>query len=158
MFAFDPTWDSNREYTVVNRDGEVRPVSKSRIKDTDEVVGVLDPMSSYTFFFIPASQYGFYFPCEKQYEKVSDWREETFDPAAQSPTNISEARKKDNSTTTLYDSKEAIDEDVILELICSTRSMEGYSETANQELMKEVEFIRKSRLPKELRAEEGMRL
>lgn len=156
VFAFDPTWDSNYRYSVVNRDGEIRPVYEP--EETDEVVGLMDPMSSYTFFFIPASQYGLYFFDEEQHEKIGDWRQETYDPNAAAPLNLSEAIKSNRQSTVLYDSEEAIDEDVILDLIKNTRSMEGYSETANEELMKEVELIRRRIRPKELRAEDGMRL
>ena len=154
VFAFDPTWDSNYEYTVVNRNGEIRPTSK--IRESDEIIGETDPMSSYIYFFIPASQYGFYFPEEKQHERVSDWEGETFDPNTEGSSSISRANHDADSNSTLYNSAEAIDDNVILELIYHTRSMEGYSEEYNKRLIEEVKLLRDTRRPKELRAEEGM--
>ena len=43
-----------------------------------------------------------------------------------------------------------------MEIIYNTRMYEGYSPEINQELLEEVEEIRRLKAPKELRAEDGM--
>ena len=153
MYAFDCTWDSNSDVYKVIREGEEKVVREP--KENDEVVKKYDPMSRYSYFFIPADEYGMYFPGEKQFENVSEWNGKEYDPNEAALDEIPE-RSNQSTTEDTYTSTEEVSEDKLMEIIYNTRICEGYSFEINQELLEEVEEVRRLRAPKELRAEEGM--
>ncbi len=148
IYAFDCTWDSNSDFYKVIRDGEEKIVKEP--KETDEIVRQFDAMSSYRYFFIPSDEYGIYFPGEKQFENISEWHGEEYNPTESSLEEISES-SYDSKTQDTYTSIGEVDEDILMEIIYNTRMCEGYSPEINQQLLEEVKEIKRITTPKELR-------
>ena len=153
IYAFDCTWDSNSDTYKVNRNGEEKIVREP--EPTDEIIKKYDPMSRYSYFFIPSDEYNLYFPGERKFENVSEWNGKEYNP---NELGLSELPKRSSETETLdvYNTNGSIPDETIMEIIYNTRLFEGYSQEVNQELLSEIEEIRRLKAPKALRAEEGM--
>ncbi len=150
IYAFDCTWDSNSDFYMVNRDGEEKLVRMP--EETDEIIRKFDPMSSYSYFFIPSDEYGLYFPGEKQFNNISEWYGEEYNPTESSLKEIPE-RSYDSRTEDTYTSIGKVDEDKLIEIIYNTRMYEGYSYEVNQQLLNEVKEIRRLTISRKLRDE-----
>lgn len=144
-YAFDCTWDSNSDFYIVTRDGEEKLVRKP--EETDENIRQLDSMSSYRYFFIPSDEYGLYFPGEKQFENISEWHGEEYNPNESFLEEIPET-SFGSKTKDTYTSIGEVDEDILMKLIYDTRICEGYSPEVNQQLLEEVKEIRRLKVPR----------
>lgn len=150
IYAFDCTWDSNSNFHMVNRDGEEKLVREP--EETDDIIKQFDSMSSYRYFFIPSDEYGLYFPGEKQFDNISEWHGEEYNPAESSFEEIP-GRSFNSKTEDTYTSIGEVDEETLMEIIYNTRMCEGYSDEVNLQLLEEVKEIRRLTNPRKKEVE-----
>ncbi len=73
VFAFDPTWDSNQNMSVVSHfDGRIGYEIESWLKEGDKVIEKLPSDIRYLFYMVPIHEYSKYYPIEK-IEKIEKY-------------------------------------------------------------------------------------
>ena len=119
IFAFDPTWDSNQNMSLVNHsDGSVEYEVESWLKPDDTVIEKLPSDIRYLFYMIPLHEYSKYFPNE-QIEKIQKY-----------PSGELIELSEQLMTVLNYNDYEPRDKfvfDFIEELLYKVKKVEGYT-------------------------------
>ena len=130
VFAFDPTWDSNQNMSVVSHsDGSTGYEIKSWLKEGDIVIERLPSDIRYLFYMVPIHEYGKYFSKEK-IEKIKKYPSgELIELSEQLMTilNYNDHKPKDNFIFNF-----------IKELLYKVKKVEGYKDDQIEDYVRHV--------------------
>lgn len=138
VFAFDPTWDSNQNMSVVSHsDGSIGYEIQSWLKDGDTVIEKLSSDIRYLFYMIPIHEYSKYFSNEK-IEKIKKYPSgELIELSNQLMTvlNFNDHKPKDSFIF-----------DFIQELLYKVKKVEGYKDEQIKEYIHHaIEILKQDR-------------
>lgn len=120
VFAFDPTWDSNQDMSLITHsDGSIGYETESWLKQGDTIIERLPSEIRYLFYMVPIHEYSKYFSKEK-IEKIEKYPSGELIELSEQLMNILS-----------YDNHEPKDNfifDFIQELLYKVKKVEGYKD------------------------------
>ena len=126
-YAFDPTWDSARDFVkVIDKDGNEKIRNMNNLEENDTVVRKYDHLSRYKYFLVPRNEY------EEKFvgEKMPKLNEADYYGADE----ISKSEMKNDSNLDLI----SFPKEKFKYLVRKIKLCEGYSKESIDELIDEI--------------------